>query len=140
MKDELAHKPVLIVTLVVAVLLVCTMSLFPQSQPFTATLAIGKSAAVPDTNITATVDDVTEDSRCPTGTVCIWEGDAAVKVRFTAPNAAAATYTLHTSARFSKTADHENLKVMLVSVTPHPAADSRIRRDDYRVTLSIERK
>jgi len=111
-----------------------------QSKPFTVTLAIGRSARVPDTNVTVTVDDVTEDSRCPTGVTCIWEGDAVVKVRVTEGKAKPATYLLHTSGRFSRTATHGKLKLQLAGVKPYPAADTRIPRTAYRVALSVERE
>ena len=111
-----------------------------QSKPFTVTLAIGGSAPVPDTDVTVTVEDVTDDSRCPTGVTCIWEGDAVVHVRVTEPKAQPATYLLHTSGRFTRTATHGKLKLQLVEVKPYPAADTRIRREAYRVTLSVERE
>ena len=111
-----------------------------ESRAFQAVLALGKSATVPGTDVQVSFEQVVEDSRCPTGTTCIWAGDASVRVRFSAPNAASADYTLHTSPQFAQRVEHSGISVLLVSLTPHPAADVAPRRDEYRVTLSIEQK
>jgi hypothetical protein len=39
---------------------------------------------------------VTNDSRCPPGVKCIWAGDAEVALQWTATNAAAQAFSLHT--------------------------------------------
>jgi len=101
---------------------------------------MGESLRVPDTTVTVRFEEVTEDSRCPTGTTCIWEGDAAVRIGFTIPNAPPASYVLHTSQRFAQKAEHGGTSVLLVTLVPHPTANGETRRDEYRVTLLIERK
>jgi hypothetical protein len=110
-----------------------------QTGTTTLTLALRQSMPVRGTDFTLSFDDVVEDSRCPKGVTCIWEGDAAIKIRLTSPKAAPADYVLHTSSRFEQKAEHGGLKVTLMAVMPYPVADAPIRRQDYRVTLSIER-
>jgi hypothetical protein len=105
-----------------------------------AVLAIGASAKVPGADVTVTFEEVVEDSRCPTGADCIWEGDAAVKIRLNIPNASPSNYTLHTNKQFVREIEHGGVRILLVAVTPHPTAEAAPRRDEYRITLSLKRK
>jgi len=84
-------------------------------------LAVGDSLALSDA-LTMTFEAVVEDSRCPTGTNCIWEGDAVVRVRLDERGTAPATYVLHTSDRYQQAFEHGNVRVRLLEVAPHPAA------------------
>jgi hypothetical protein len=104
------------------------------------TLAPGGSTRPPGTNLTVVFEEIVEDSRCPTGVECVWEGDAAAGIRIETPNAAPSTYTLHTSDRFPRQIEHGPLRVRLVSVSPYPAADTTIEPDQYRITLAFERR
>jgi hypothetical protein len=104
-----------------------------------AVLAIGESAKAPDTNATVFVEGV-EDSRCPKGVSCFWEGDAVVKIRIEMPNASPSNYTLHTNKRFSGEIEHGGVRIALISVTPYPDASATPRREEYRITISFERK
>src|SRR3989442_2310587 len=93
-----------------------------QSHAVKAVLALGESLKVRDTGVTVSFEEVVEDSRCPTGVTCIWEGDAAVKISIHTPDTSPSSYTLHTSQRFAREAEHGGYRVVLVAVTPHPAA------------------
>jgi hypothetical protein len=111
-----------------------------QSQPQKTVLAIGQSVTVPNTKVTVSFQEVVEDSRCPTGVTCIWAGDAAVKISIKTTDGSASSYTLHTDAQSGRAAEHEGYRVELLTVTPHPSGDSPPRRQDYRITLSVEQK
>lgn len=109
-------------------------------SPTELTLAPGESGRVPDSEAAITFEAVVEDSRCPTGVTCVWEGDAAVRIRVEEPGAAPATYTLHTSDRFGREAKHGSIRIRLAAVTPHPTADGPVKAEDYRVTLAVSRQ
>jgi hypothetical protein len=112
----------------------------PQDSSREVVLKLGSPARVPNTNLTIAAEAVVEDSRCPTGVSCVWEGDAAIRIRITTPDAPAATYTLHTNDQFAREVVHGGSRVRLISVAPHPTATSKPTPDEYRVTLSITRK
>jgi hypothetical protein len=103
-------------------------------------LAPGGSLHIPATNLVVTFEAVVEDSRCPAGTQCVWEGDAAVRIRIDAPQRRAVKYTLHTSERSGRAIVHGPVTVELAAVAPLPAAGRKVRPDEYRVTLRITKK
>lgn len=76
------------------------------------------------------------DSRCPTGAECIRAGDGRVEVwlRGAGPNK---TGLLSTDK--PKEIALGPLRVVLTSLTPHPAVDRRIGNDEYRAALRISR-
>lgn len=98
-------------------------------------LAPGQTRAV--TGLEITFESVAEDSRCPAGVQCIWEGDAKVLLAVHAPGATPTRVELHTSHRFAREAEHAGLRLTLVSVTPAPAKDRPVAAKDYRVTVSV---
>jgi len=104
-----------------------------------AVLAIGESAKIPDTNASVFIEEV-EDSRCPKGASCFWEGDAVVKIRIDITNNKPLNPTLHTNNRFAGEFEYEGVRIKLISVTPFPALNASPRREEYRITLSFERK
>ncbi len=87
-----------------------------------------------------------EDSRCPTGVACIWEGNARVGIAFIAferwpPGQKSVevsdefTVELNTSSRFDASATHSGLRVELKRLDPVPRADTPT--NGYVATLSI---
>ena len=112
---------------------------FIQNSGHQIVLAPGVEQKLADFNLTASFDSVT-DSRCPTGTQCIWEGDAAVIIRLGSPGSEISLHTLHTSKRFAQETEHGNNRIRLIAVTPHPAAEMPIPPQEYRVVLSVARK
>lgn len=80
---------------------------------------------------------VAEDSRCPTGVTCIWEGDALVELEIRGEDGGAETVTLHANPQFAQEATAHGLRVRLERLVPHPTADAPVAPDAYRVHLSI---
>lgn len=108
-----------------------------RSETQTVELPVGTSAPVPGGNATITFVRVTEDSRCPTGTTCIWEGDAVAELRITPADAPAVMLELHTNTRFTREGRAGNTTVALERLDPHPAADAPVAAGSYRVTLKF---
>lgn len=99
----------------------------------------GQSATVSGAELTVGFEGVSEDSRCPTGVQCVWEGDASVEVTLLKPPAEKATRVLHTSAREPREATYQGLKVRLKDLTPQPKEGAPVAAQEYRVTLVVER-
>ncbi len=100
---------------------------------------VGLTVEVSGEPITITFEQVTEDSRCPTGVNCVWEGDAVVRLRAEAPQAERATLDLHTHATRLREADYRGYRVRLTQLAPWPKDGSRISPDQYVATIVVLR-
>src|SRR5215813_14151309 len=114
----------------------CRLAYTQQTNPMKVTLTVGQSVKVTGTDMTVTFEEIAEDSRCPTGTTCIWAGDATVSIAIVSGNNTPSKSTLHTNAQFAQEAQHAGVLVRLVDVSPYPTVDGPPRRESYRVSLS----
>ena len=87
-----------------------------------------------------TFEEVSEDSRCPTGVQCVWAGDAAATFTLEKPPAAAEPRTLHTSGRFERQTNYDNFTVRLDDLKPYPREAAGIAAGDHRATLVVTRR
>lgn len=142
--------PVLLLALLATV--ACVHSTAPQVRPTPAVptsvtqaaqgaieLRVGTSAPVPGTGATLTFVRVRDDSRCPTGVTCIWEGDAVVELRLQDRAGEALTVELHANPRFERQASALGVTISLERLDPYPDAGEPIAPDSYRLTLAIAR-
>jgi hypothetical protein len=107
----------------------------PSAQLDTVRVAFGKS--VDSHGVKVTLTAVPNDSRCPINAVCVWEGDAAVALRFE-KNGQATDVTLHTSPKagvVSTTVGGAEFR--LVGLTPAPVTPSTAKESDYTAILAV---
>ncbi|HEY8512347.1 MAG TPA: hypothetical protein VIL31_10335 [Cyclobacteriaceae bacterium] len=86
------------------------------------------------------VDSVMNDSRCPTGLACIWQGNVEVRLKLTAIaplKGGEYTFVLNTNPSYQRDTVIQGLKFTLIDVSPHPKKDSTIPYEDYRVTVTV---
>lgn len=97
-------------------------------------LAVGDTATIASTNLWLRFARVASDSRCPSGTQCVWAGDAAVVIETAPFFGDARTDTLHTAL------DPQSVKVGLIELRvvrldPYPESTGSIPIRAYRLTL-----
>jgi hypothetical protein len=109
-----------------------------RGEPFEVKAAETRRLA--DDNLSVRFDGVTEESRCPVGVQCVWEGDAVVQLTLERPPAAAEARVLHTSQRFERETEYAGLVVRLVDLQPEPREGGTIAPEDYRVKLLADVK
>jgi hypothetical protein len=98
----------------------------------------GQTATVEGLQVTFfRVDD---DSRCPKDVACVWEGDAAVKLRLSQGEGAKDTRELHSSGSVGpRRITYSGYEIELGGLRPQPHSSSPVKQDDYRVTLTVRR-
>jgi hypothetical protein len=100
-------------------------------------LAPGQQVAVPGTGAIR-FEGVANDSRCPGDAICVWAGDATVRVVVSTSGGASASYELHMFG--NKPVQHRDLTIALEELNPYPFhSQGPIPPGDYRVTLKITR-
>lgn len=102
----------------------------------------GESALVDGTNLRLTFVGVVEDSRCPIDAICVWAGNA--RIRLHAGGSAEADLELDSmgdTERFKRSADFEGYRVHLVTLTNPNRASSEHppRPSEYVATLRVEK-
>lgn len=99
----------------------------------TFTLLIGESVRIGAKSFVLRFDAVAEDSRCPKGGTCVWEGNARAVFSLLDPSPGAVQ--LNTSGRFERHAPVPGGTLELKSLLPSPPIDDPKK---YVATLRFE--
>lgn len=107
-----------------------------NTQHFQDTLHINYKETVinTDENISITFDSLLEDSRCPIGVVCFWEGNAKVGFIFNSQN-----FELNTHLSFKNDTTLLRYHISLIGVHPYPHIDSTYTAEDYSTDIYIQK-
>jgi hypothetical protein len=89
-----------------------------------------------DYNISILLDSVTQDSRCPTGVECFWEGNAAARFIF-AVNNDSTKFSLNTASSFRRDTTIAGFKIKLLELKPYPQYLHPIKQEDYIAEIRI---
>ncbi len=103
------------------------------------TIANFKSRKLPDEEIIVRIDSVLEDSRCPEGAECVWEGNGKVRITVQAKNTEPEIFELNTTLK-PQVVFYENYAIKLVALAPYPKLNQSIKQEDYRVTLAVYKR
>jgi len=105
-------------------------------QPFE--LASGETALVGGADLRVTFNSVKEDSRCPSGAACIWEGDGVARISVVQDAREGSSIELHTNARFSTNDTYGSYRITLVDLAPYPKVNQTIDAKSYVARLEVE--
>lgn len=108
-----------------------------SSEPFH--LEIGQSAQIQGTSgeLALTFEDVVNDSRCPIGVECVWEGEAVVAIHIKLPDGTEESMELTLGVtREHPPATIGDWKISIVELLPYPVADEQ--PDTYTAGFLVE--
>lgn len=86
---------------------------------------------------TVCFDTVLNESRCPEGSMCVWEGNAKIKLRVSINEIGEHSIELNTNQNFPIDTTINHLNISLISLTPYPDISMTIIPKDYIAELSI---
>lgn len=89
-----------------------------------------------ENSIRICLDSVVDDSRCPEGFECVWEGDAIAVFTLT-KNQNVKSFNLHVNDKFQNDTLIDGFAIKLLNVSPYPIANQQINPDDYSVEIRI---
>ena len=81
---------------------------------------------------------VTEDSRCPVDTDCIWAGNAKVHVKITDRRGGSKIMVMNTTMG-PKGDQYNGWAINLTDLTPAPKSGTTIKHNGYKATFSVTR-
>jgi hypothetical protein len=94
-------------------------------------LKFGDKVTLQGTNLTLAFKDVTEDSRCPEGAVCVWEGNARILLGVD-QTAIALNTTLE-----PKQVIYSSYVIQLLGLYPYPRIDKLPKKEEYIAALIV---
>ncbi len=97
----------------------------------------GQKAVISDSGLEITFHKVVEDSRCPKGAECVWEGNGRVEISVRQPGSEAEVKELNTRLD-PKELDTKDFKIRLLDLQPYPETGREISLDEYKVKLVVE--
>ena len=86
--------------------------------------------------ILITFHSVGEDSRCPKGAVCVWQGNARIVLQVAQQDTTVNTALEPKEVTYSGQ-DGFQYTIRLVSVSPYPNAGEEIKLEDYSIKLIV---
>lgn len=101
-------------------------------------LGIGKTAALEGEGVEIEFVSVVEDSRCPRGVDCIWEGNAKVRLRLKSARRPPAEIELNTNVEPQRAATH-GYEIRLTSLSPYPQGSAAIDKKSYVASLEVRK-
>lgn len=114
-----------------------TITPTPASDKITIDLKVGESKAVGKA-ASITFDKVDSDSRCPTGTQCIWAGEAKVIVSYKGFSEDKSPLTISNLNGAVVLGENDGMiySIQLMNLMPHP--DAKIVNDRSQSTATFE--
>jgi len=85
------------------------------------------------------LDSVMNDSRCPEGVECFWEGNAEARFKFVNPDESQIFFNLNTNRNFTRDTTIGGYKFTLNGIYPYPSIKSIILHKNYRAEITIEK-
>ena len=100
-------------------------------------LKAGESKAVGPDGLTVGFDRVLSDSRCAIGLICIWEGDATVRLWARSNSHEKEEFDLHSHPFFQRKARFDGYVITLIKVDPYPVYGYPTTPESYSVTITV---
>ena len=102
-------------------------------------LRIGESASIRGEELQITFLEVTEDSRCPRGVTCIWEGRVSCLVQITYRGSSDSVVLTEPSLNNFPPEQSFYEYTLTYHIEPYPEAGVEIAEDEYRLQLKVSK-
>ena len=129
----------------IALLFICFTANFLTAQEDTLTpprksINLGLEETFTTRGINIQFLEVLEDSRCPEGLICVWAGQARVKLKISGPEVEEqeVELTLGITKRIDEIFTGEDFVIRGTLLTPYPTKDDRGKRD-YELLIKDEK-
>lgn len=86
------------------------------------------------------IDSVLNDSRCPVGVVCVWAGNAQVRLDLIVEGNYHYQFSLNTNSSFQQDTLIRGIKYKLLNVLPYPDINKELNYQKYRVRVSATKQ
>ena len=123
------------IILLIAVFTVTVTLAFGKAKNSSVEVQVHKEKVVPHTGFSIKFVEMVEDSRCPTGTTCVWAGNAKVRIEVRSGRHSQ-TFELNNTTQ-PTVVNYAGYDIKLTALTPKPAINVRINPDKYMATFEV---
>ena len=102
-------------------------------------LAAGSCAGDQQSHTYICFESALNDSRCPEGVECFWEGNAQARFKFVKSNEIPIFFILDTHPGFTTDTIVGGYKITLKTLSPYPVYGKIILPKDYKAEIQIEK-
>jgi len=128
-------KKLLMLCICLVMFIACAKNKEPENFPQVVELQQRASKKV-NGDLSIRFTAVLEDSRCPTGVQCAWDGNAEIMLELSGGDLE--TAHLNTGPQFPRTEIYNGYTITLQELKPYPAEGESIEESDYTAVLSID--
>lgn len=96
----------------------------------TSDVGVGQTAELANGELVFRFDSVINDSRCPIGVECFWQGNASIHLTF--PDRVDTLDTI-----FKQVLTYGNYKIIFIDLVPYPIWQQAIDKNSYRAKLKV---
>jgi hypothetical protein len=123
-------------TLLFIIFTVLAVSVEAHPGKSSVTVQLHKEKSIPGAGFKIRFVEMVEDSRCPTGTTCIWAGNAKVKIEVRGGRGGRKTFELNSTTQ-PTVVNYAGYDIKLMSLTPKPATNIRIDPNKYLASFEV---
>jgi hypothetical protein len=106
----------------------------------TVELPVGDCLYDPRDKFYICLEAVLNDSRCPEGAYCFWEGNAEARFRFEKMNETPVLFNLNTHRGFTTDTIIGSYKIALIGLSPNPSIEHPGRKLNYKARITVSRQ
>jgi hypothetical protein len=104
------------------------------------TLRPGKQVTIGDAKLKIRFVSVVEDSRCPKGVDCVWQGNAKARFELIATGKRRASIVMLNTGVAPKERAFSGYTVKLARISPEPKSGQKMRPREYEATLIVSKR
>lgn len=102
------------------------------------TIKAGHQVVIKGEKLSVQFSSVQNESRCPTGVQCVWEGNAAISIEVSKKRKKSVQAILNTNTTIQPNeVAYKKYRVKLLGLNPYPRIDEKIEPKDYEAVMIV---
>lgn len=102
------------------------------------TIKAGQHVVIKGEKLSVQFSSVQNESRCPTGVQCVWEGNAAISIQVSKKRKKPVQAILNTNTAIQPNElVYKKYKIKLLGLNPYPRIDEKIEAKDYEAAMIV---
>jgi len=102
------------------------------------TIKEGGQVVIKGEKLSVQFSSVLDESRCPTGVQCVWEGNATISIEVSKKRKKSVRAILNTNTAIQQNElAYKNYRIKLLGLNPYPRIDEKIEAKDYEAVMIV---